>query len=478
MKKKKMLWEYIADFSRTQTEVFPFEDLVAYVQDRKGDVDELLLTHEARRSEDLFENFEMKEERFVPRRVVFEGANARITPLAEEVEGGYLMPGHRFIPYFAKHVFPPTVQVSLPDGSVLETRTLRVPISQALLYLMYFGQALALEYLLKDHPINADALDCENSLDSETLVTVTVLDCRSFFETSGFKPGDSLMLTIDDWEHGKCSAEVIPKTSEVLDFQKIHEWADALREGMDGVIDYYSAINSVEQMARMLAFASEDVGGSILKNPPLSLASFFNSQKELLFPTVGNISFFWLGELGEPREYILTGEDNLMEAETELGGHLKELGISMEESTVEAYMLSALAAKEDDPRKVLARVIEGRELIFHSSEDQQEFNHLWQEFWDDVRSEDVQVDDDFLRLRNEFLRINDRCLAVMRRFDRQKDLPEDFMQSQDFLELSMTGSVVEMALSSLNHPLLENKEEIFEMFGEIAISAEQCLSTF
>ncbi len=476
MKKKKMLWEYIADFARTQTGVFPFEDLLAYVQNHKGAVDELLLSHEAQRSEDLFENFEVKEERFIPRRVLFEGANVRVTPLAEEVAGGYLIPGHRFTPYFAKHVFPPTVQVSLPDGSVLETRTLRLPVSQVLPYLMYFGKSGTLEYLMKDSSENAEAMDCEDPSHSEVLVTV--LDCRSFFETSGFKPGDSLMLTIEDWENGECSAQGVPKVSEVLDSHKIREWSANLREGIDGVIDYYSSISGVEQMAQMLSFACEDAGDSILRNPPLSLASFFNAQKDLLFPTIGNLSFFWLEELGAPLEYVMQEEDCFLETDSELGDCLKELGVSVETSTIEAYMLSALATKEDDPRKVLARVIEGRELIFHSLEEQQDFNRLWQELWDELSSEYVKVDDDFLELRDKFLRLNDQCLAVLRKIDRQDDLPEDFMQSQSFLELSMTGSAIETALSALNQPALEDKDELFEILGGIADSAEGCLSNF
>lgn len=288
------------------------------------------------------------------------------------------------------------------------------------------------------------------------------------------------MLTIDDWECGACSVRVVPKVSEALDIQEVREWSDQLREAIGGVIDYYSSINSVEQMAYMLSFACEDGGVSILKNPPISLASFFNAQKDISFPTVGNLSFFWSEELGAPLEYVMQEEDFYMETDSELGDCLKELGVSMEASTVEAYMRGALADRVDDPQRVLARVIEGRELIFHSLEDQQNFNRLWQELWDEVRSEYVQNDDEFQTLRERALCINDQGLALLRRLDRQEDQPDDFMQSPGFLKLSMAGSALEAALVVLNRPELEDedKEEFLNVLSEIVDSAEHYICTY
>jgi len=443
--------DLIREFALTRSESFDFGALAEYVEKkvkRFDDAAEERLWDLACESDWLFKDERELPDRFIPRHVAFKGAEFRVTPLAEEVEGGFLVPGHRLMPYLSHEVFPGKVLLKLPDGSAVPTRQVQMPVAEVHRFLLFFGQFGAVDYLLSDSEVNELAL----LPPFDGAVAVTVFDLKPFFVQCGFKPGDSLMLTVEDWQKGVYSVLHVPVQKGAVDFAETHGWTQALRAGFgealpDAGLDH----DCNEQMARMLWLAecNEDAP-SVLSNPPLSLAAFFNMQKDLTVQTSGQVSFFWPKD--EPIESrmmnsLATGD---LEPESELDAYFSLLGLSLNSDEAEAYMRDALARGCKKSDEVLARVIQGRVLHFPTAEEQKEFNSLWCELWDEVRGSYDPRNDSHREMRSVFLDLNDQCLGVLRELDRNLTDPSAILNNPAHLQMGELSGLIGSALLMCN----------------------------
>lgn len=450
--KNQDLFFLIEGFARKQSGPFEFEKLLkhAYRQKEFSEDDEDRLYDLACESRWLFEDErDLYAERFVPRHTAFNGAEFRVTPLEEEIAGGYLVPGHRFSPFLACDVFPADAVLKLPDGTETARRTVRQDVKEVHRFLLFFGQHGAVDYLISDCEENAEVI--QPPFDGS--VTMTVFDLAAFYKQCGFKAGDSLMLTVEDWLKGVFALRHVPAQKGILDFPSTQGWVEALRCGFDEALpDAGLDHNCVEQAARMLWLAEcNEETPPVLRNPPLSLAAFFNSQQDLDIQTAGQVSFFWpKGEPIESRLLNSLADDIGMEPETELDGYFNLLGLSLNSDEAEAYMRNALSQGGAGADDVLARVIQGRVLSFPSAEEQKEFRRLWNELWKEVREKHDPQNDAHRDVRAVFLDLNDQCLAVLRELDSLEVAPSDLFNNPAHLQLGEFSSLISSALLMCN----------------------------
>jgi hypothetical protein len=448
--KQQELNDLIRAFALKQSKPFEFEKLVQYVEKRvQGDDDDDRLYDAACASEWLFEDErEMFSEGFMPRHAFFKGAEFRVTPLPEEVEGGFLVPGHRFLPYVSRAVFPGDAALILPDGSVAPTRTVELPYAMAHRCLLFFGSYGMIDYLIADHEANAERLQPP----FENPVNVTVFDLQGFFAQCGFKAGDSLMLTVDDWEKGWFLVRHVPAEKAPLDFASTHGWSHALRLGFEEArLDEDLRHDCYEQAARMLWLAecNEDAP-PVLQNPPFSLAAFFNMQKDLKLQTAGQTSFFWPEDQPLDSRILNSLDSGGLEPESELDSYFELLGLSLNSEEAEAYMRDALSRGEKSPDLVLARAISGRTLYFPTVEEQREFSRLWKELWESVRQSYDPCNDLHREMRSVFLDLNDQCMAVLRTLDRDSADVFAMMAHPAMMQLNELSSLISSALVMCN----------------------------
>lgn len=445
--KNQELLDCIERFAQKQSGPFEFKELVKHASRLKGfDEDaEDRLYDLACESNVLFEDdWEGFAERFIPRQVAFKGAEFRATPLEEEVAGGYLVPGHRFSPFLSCEVFPADAVLKLPDGSAVPTRKVQMSVAEMHRFLMFFGEFGAVDYLLSDSEENKTAL----LPPFDGSVTVTAFDLKLFFKQCGFKPGDSLMLTVENWTKGVFAVRHVPAQKGAVDFTGAREWVDALRAGFDEAVpDAGLDHDCNEQMARMLWLAEcNENAPSVLQNPPLSLAAFFNMQKDLEFQSTGQVSFFWPKDKPIESRMMNSLAGAKMEPETELDAYFSLLGLSLNSDEAEAYMRDALARGCKNPDEVLDRVIQGRVLHFPTSEEQKSFNQLWRELWETVRGSYDPQNDPHREMRSVFLDLNDQCLAVLRELDQNVTDPSAIMNNPAHLQLGELSSLISSAL--------------------------------
>jgi len=455
--------DLIREFASTRTQSFDFGALAEYVEKKVKMFDddaEDRLFGLACESEVLFEDErELFEDRFIPRHAAFQGAEFRVTPLAEEIANGYLVPGHRFMPYLSREVFPGEAVLTLPDGSAVSTCTVQQSVAEVHRFLLFFGQYGAIDYLLSDSEENEAAL----LPPFDGSVSVTAFDLQAFYAQCGFQAGDSLMLTVVDWTKGVFSVRHVPAKQGAIDFSETHGWTQALRAGFDEtLLDAELDHDCNEQMARMLWLANcNEDAPPVLSNPPLSMAAFFNMQKDLTVQTSGQVSFFWPED--EPVESRMMNSlaGGGQEPESELDAFFVLLGLSVNSDEAEAYIRDALSRGEKKPEAVLARVIQGRALQFPTANEQEDFMRLWRELWDAVRATYVPAKDSRREMRAVFLGLNDQCLQVLRELDQNSPDPMAVMKNPATLQLGELSGLISSALVMCNQE--EEEAEAFPM---------------
>jgi len=439
--------ELVDEFGRAQDTEFPFRELLRHARKKGCKASEEDLYDLAATSEYLFEPLEdTGEDLLIPRRTFFQGAQFRITPLKEEVESGFVVPGHRFFPFASREVFPPDARLVLPDGSALRTRTVSIPQVQAMACLLFYGSSLSIEYLLLDHEDNAPVL--KPPFDGD--VKLTAFDLRDYFAESGFRPGDSLMLTVVDWLQGVFS---VARAEAVTDLVSSRKWVGSVQMALDDAMDELGTDGDCQEQLALAVYNAQNDPDCIplTKAPPLSFAAYLNQQRDITVKMVGDHGLFWEVDEDPAMDAAMDALANPSEPETELDAYFQQLGLSISEGEVEAYMRDALYQGCKNPEEVLARVAAGRSLFFASSEDQEEFHDLWSVLWDDLRRDYSKEADSCAEARSKFLVINDKCFAAMRQLD-GRGMGMEIVENPAFLEFGKLTAMISSTLVMFNAP--------------------------
>ena len=479
---KKKLYELVEAFALKQSGSFRFDELLEYAQQKDESFDdEERLYQMACNSVWLFsEDLDDDLDTFIPRHVFFKGAEFRVKPLPEEIEGGYLVPGHRFVPFLPSGKPPFDATLKLSGGLKAAKRVESFSYETALRCLIYFGEYGMIDYLMADQESNGDKL--KPPFDKP--VDMTVFDLRGFYEQCGFKAGDYLMLKVEDALKGVLSVRHLPPKSKDVDFAGIRVWADAMRSGFGEMLEIEDpSFDCMEQIAWMYSYAEQDKESpSVLKDPPLSLPEFFIKQTDLTIRSLGQVSFFWPKEI-PVEERMMEFMDDDPEPETELDAFFQMFNLSVDTDDAEAYMRNAIASGENDPAQVLERVLDGRDLVFPNQIILDEFIMLWEELWGEVLERYNPETDKFRETRSVFLDFNDKCLKILRAMDGTDVDPAEAMANQDFMKLTEISGMIHSVLVMSNQvegeidasdlPLDEIKETLDPVIDDISQRLQQ-----
>ncbi len=462
---RESLPDLVDSFGRTADSEFDFGALMDFLEERLGRVDEAEAYDLVRGSSYIFEIWKTSSQMsFLPRRMFFQGAEFRIVPSREEVEGGFLFPGHRFMPFVSREVFPGDFWLVLPDGSAPHVRRIDLPVQSATESLSFFGEREASEYLASDDPANESAGGS---------VSVTTYDLRDFYAENSFKPGDALMVRVLDWLQGVFAISYFP-ANQPADAVDVQDWTMAMRAGFYRMqVELGAEGDCYEQLAITLLLAQESGIFPVMKTPPQSISGFIQAQDDIVVDALDGRAIFYI-----------SNEDISMNEYDDLRGPLdiifKELGLSLSEADVGAYMRDALFHGLEDSDAVLARVLDGRSLIFKSADDQEDFHQLWDELWEDVLAIYSPSNDPFGETRSRLLELNDRCHAILRKLDAQNLAPEELEKDPVVKEFNQLAPMVPGVLVLLNvnnlipHPSDGSLEKILApLFGQLPAILEK-----
>lgn len=242
----------LMDFIRIQIQVFSAKD----IQDGFSYIGVNIPTEEIESYLDVNPFvFPLEDRLYITRAGAFTGAPFTIKPSAKEIEGGYLLPGHRCMPFVDSEQASGGIRFSF-DNEILPQKEMEFPLRDVLPLFSLYGEEYAMQFILSD-PATRD--DVMRSFDEELPQTVrlTVTDCSSLFNDWDFKRGDFLLAEVSDWRgsvvkiHPLCSHKDNPFQQQPVDQQRI-KWYQVFEEKMLESFENLGPGSTIEeQLARV-----------------------------------------------------------------------------------------------------------------------------------------------------------------------------------------------------------------------------------
>ena len=182
------------------------------------------------------------------RKAFFTGREFLITPDRWEIDNGFLVPGHRFLPFLSPELFPSDAElVPADDGTApLPRRTITAPLGEIFHYHMLLGSEQLFDHLYADDPANRRLAEHHASTEP---VSLTVFDFGDFFRRREFAPGDALRCRIVDYDAGRIEFSFLPASERSN--RKLNEFVNAFDKALGETIDLFGTLLDIpEQLAR------------------------------------------------------------------------------------------------------------------------------------------------------------------------------------------------------------------------------------
>ncbi|MBO5137842.1 MAG: hypothetical protein J6B81_05055 [Spirochaetaceae bacterium] len=199
--------------------------------------------------------FVLQDGTYVTRAGAFTDSFFSIKPHKFEVQGGFLLPGHRCIPFVDSENVSGTIDF-LYGNVLLPHKVMEFQVRDVLPLFTLFGEEYALQYMMADPA--CDKIDF-SGYDEEIpqKVKLTVTDMSAVYVDCDFKNGDVFLATVVDWD--KSIVKIHPlheyKTSpfEQLPLDKKRtKWYDLLEEALLDSFNIYGPCVSIEdQLAKV-----------------------------------------------------------------------------------------------------------------------------------------------------------------------------------------------------------------------------------
>ncbi|MCP5101966.1 MAG: plasmid pRiA4b ORF-3 family protein [bacterium] len=152
-------------------------------------------------------------DRFYPKVSFLKDFVIRVMPTEFELDRGILIPGHRLLPFLPVYVLSDEVEFIDKNG-ILEEKDIYLSVADLD---TYFGLLDS-----NDLPI----IDTGLRLDGEHRVTFMAVDLARFYKEHHFRPGDSLILKMENFADCICSIHYDPLSSIKAHEKEIRAWDD------------------------------------------------------------------------------------------------------------------------------------------------------------------------------------------------------------------------------------------------------------
>jgi hypothetical protein len=400
---------------------------------------------------------------FTARFLFFKDAQFIIFPAEEEVSGGFLLPGHRFIPFCSSRVMP--WQCVLRDGKGWEvsTKVIQKKLQGLEIYYSLWGLENLFLLLAEDQETNVEVIAKKKAMTGNS-VDLTVFDFADLFKEWEFKFGDALRCRTLDWNRGVYSFEYLPEEA----VKQNPRWEKGLERGFRKVFDRFALDLPVREQ---IAYAYFFAGKGCLKNPSMPLGHFLKKPVNVFYVKFGREYRLWKNE--DPGSDFLGDVERNMEVEKyppdSLNGILRDLGCIFSDVEVEAFIRDELFknhgnADNAEYSAMLDRLFSD-EPPFSSLKQKNTFLKHIRKIWKKVCTSYNYISDQKTgAVRKEILGILEDYYAWFDDFVlRNDDLEDDEIPLQDYISLTQTVSMFTGMLNELNGNAETSAESIEEI---------------
>ena len=222
-------------------------------------------------------------------------------PSREEIEKGYVIIGHRCIPFVNSEIPPDSIKV-IAEGEFVESTATEVSMNLAMDTFALFGEGYILPYIFNDKNNKSLALSSvQYSMPQE--ITLTCWPLEKITKGAPFKYGDRILCRVIRWADGL--VEMQTQQNELSGFVisdaavQREEWYSHFEDGLLESFDRYGPSSSIEEQLSFLFL--EHQSQLFIRNCG-SVEEFLAHTTKIAFEPYGMESRIW--RKGEAVPYI------------------------------------------------------------------------------------------------------------------------------------------------------------------------------
>ena len=285
----------IEEFFLNYHDIFTLDDFCRLMKS-----DGLKLSHDYARSildsSDMV--FSLVNEEFITRAGVFIGRWFSFKPSAEEIQKGYIILGHRCIPFVNPEVAPDSIQIT-NGKSLIAPKAVKFSMNLALDTFALFGEGYVLPYIFNDHSNKKLQLSSvQYGMPAE--IDLTAWPLAKIAGHYKVKLGDRILCRVIDWAESLVELTVLPAsssdelTSEDLERE---EWYSNFEKGLINSFETSGPVASIEQQ---LAFLFLENQQELCTRSCGSAEEFLKHTKKIGFSPYGVESRIWYANTPVP----------------------------------------------------------------------------------------------------------------------------------------------------------------------------------
>ena len=410
----------------------------------------------------VLDDTEEDDEQYTPCQVLFDGCTFRVRPTVDELEKGILIPGHRFMPFGRQELMGFWCKLLDEDGVEVPQKVHRATVGDLAIYFSLLGELCTLDVLMMQSEKNAEELKQVESISemADEAVDLVVYDLDAFYKRRSVQPGDMLTLTVKSWLNGVYQLAHTPAAVMDAEFEQCRKWVTRLRkelcmqfELLGPLITVYEQLLNAFNMGRdeLLAYPGMHIGSILFSGSDIQLTQ--SGMGNALFWHAGSSPDLDLGELMEMYEAPQgTGRSD------SLGAILRDMGLSLTTSEIEALMRDELYHDREQFQPVLERMFSGYDVIpFNGDRQEKTFFKLIGEMWARIsKSYNRFADVTAGPCREKALALVERQVTWLRALDRSQVDPSQ-LPGQDMILFGKISAMLEHVLDTLSHPVPEKK---------------------
>ena len=381
------------------------------------------------------------DDKFIRRDFFFAGAKFLITPDSWENCDKMLIPGHRFIPFTDRELFPSEAELIF-EGKAVPKKELTAPLGKIFCYHTLLGSETVFDHLVAESPANAHLM---HSVNSASQVTLTVFDLSGI--TDDFTDGDALLAKVEDYRKGIISITRLDGAKRQNSAKK--EWINALDEALVKVIERFEEYLDIPDQ---LAWAAFYAGKEIL-SAKASIDEFIKSSRKVEITADGDHAVLSIVGSASDTEDGTEQQTNdmftLSKGELDPAKMFRELGSILSTTEIDSFILDCCYARETDFDDFFRRIF--GEVTPEYADDAQKatlLNYLEEKFEETFSTYNRADDEPKAEVRSMILEAVSERMDFMKTAAGCENLPDEkTMQS-----IAEIAHQLEHILGALNSP--------------------------
>ncbi len=402
---------------------------------------------------------------FFSRAGIFSSRYFSFVPTKTEVENGYLVIGHRIMPFADPEVLPCDLHFFF-CGDMITKKNVVVNSRDIYPLYQFYGEEYVPQIIAQD-PANIFLDLSETDFELPSQVNLTVLNLEEFYKKVDFKVGDRIVALVSDWDKGfiniapfrKRNSNPFEQTS--VDAKR-EKWEAAFEKSLCTSLENFGPCSSIEEQ---LAFAYLDNIEKFCVTHCSSVQEVLAKSNKFEFTLYGVETRLWLKDKQipamNPKMMMMNPPEELVEQfpkkETKIENVLNRLGLLVPEWIFDGFILDLLFNKSDDIEKLIEKIVPDL-IVLEDSDYKAILLHLEKKYAILRKGYNWFADYQVAKYRHEVLELYSKIVAVFYEIEYQKVNLQELNQQHLVILTQLSGHVSSLIYSFTQQDSFSEKD--------------------